>query len=86
MLYLLDSSCGDMVWMPTFLEGRSDINYTGYDLLHENVERAREKFTNKTWTFEEFDLVKGRVSTMFKSLHNLISQNYSEHLKLSQNI
>ena len=55
--------------MPTFLEGRSDIDYTGYDLLHENVERARKKFTNKTWTFEEFDLVKERVYTLFKSLH-----------------
>ena len=29
---ILDSSCGDMNWMPTFLHNRSDVIFTGYDI------------------------------------------------------
>ena len=51
-----------MNWMPTFLHGRSDIDYTGYDLLPVNIETAREKFKNETWKFDTFDLVNDRIS------------------------
>ena len=48
--------------MPLFLEGRADVDYTGYDFLPANVEKARNKFSNQTWTFETVDLVKDRIS------------------------
>ena len=51
-----------MTWMPTFLRGRADIEYTGYDLLPVNIDAAREMFKNETWKFETFDLVKNRIS------------------------
>ena len=39
----LDSSCGDMFWMPEFLEQRSDVKYTGYDLADGNIASNRDK-------------------------------------------
>ena len=54
--------------MPTFLRTRDDIDYTGYDLLHENVDRARMQYSNESWKFEEFDLVKQRISMIFSKI------------------
>ena len=39
----LDSSCGDMFWMPEFLEQRSDVKYTGYDQADGNIASNRDK-------------------------------------------
>ena len=47
--------------MPTFLRGRSDVDYTGFDLLPVNIESAKKKFSNETWKFNTFDLVKDRI-------------------------
>ena len=41
---ILDSSCGDMFWMPEFLLQRNDVIYTGYDLTDSNIEANQEKF------------------------------------------
>ena len=48
----LDSSCGDMFWMPEFLEQRSDVKYTGYDLADGNIASNRDKHANKGWSFK----------------------------------
>ena len=48
----LDSSCGDMFWMPEFLDSRSDVIFTGYDLDEGNIESNRKKFSNKPWKFK----------------------------------
>jgi len=80
---ILDSSCGDMNWMPTFLRGRTDIDYTGYDLLPVNIETAREKFKNETWKFDTFDLVKDRIKIQFDLL---INRHTAIHLGLQDNI
>ena len=68
-----------MNWMPTFLHGRSDIDYTGYDLLPVNIETAREKFKNETWKFETFDLVKDRISkNMFYRIFTIVKNLFQE--------
>lgn len=54
---LLDSSCGDMAWMPTFLENRTDVVFTGYDIVPGNVEGHQKKFSTKPWKFEVHDIV-----------------------------
>ena len=41
---LLDSSCGDMFWMPEFLMKRDDVVYTGYDLTDSNINANNQKF------------------------------------------
>ena len=47
--------------MPTFLRGRTDVDYTGYDLLPVNIEAAKDRFKNETWVFDTWDLVKDRI-------------------------
>ena len=49
---LLDSSCGDMMWMPLFLRNRSDVIFTGYDITASNIEAHKETFRNESWTFK----------------------------------
>jgi len=54
---MLDSSCGDMTWMPTFLAKRKDIDYTGYDIVPGNINGHKQKFSLLPWNFEVHDLV-----------------------------
>lgn len=46
---LLDSSCGDMFWIPEFLAARPDVAYTGYDLTETNILANREKHPEFTF-------------------------------------
>lgn len=59
---LLDSSCGDMNWMPTFLHNRSDILFTGYDIVPGNIDNHRKNFADKPWTFVVRDIVVDPIS------------------------
>jgi len=74
---LLDSSCGDMAWMPTFLENRTDVVFTGYDIVPGNVEGHKKKFEGKPWNFEVHDIVADPIGRydMILSRHTL------QHLK-----
>ena len=56
-----DCPCGDMTWMPVFLRNRSDVEYTGYDLIPQNIENNIRKFENESWTFKQFDMIKNRI-------------------------
>ena len=58
---ILDAPCGDMTWMPEFLRGRTDVEYTGYDLMPVNIEEAKEKFAEEPWQFSTWDLVRDRL-------------------------
>ena len=42
----LDSSCGDMFWMPEFLSQRPDVIFTGYDLTETNIKHNKEKHSD----------------------------------------
>ena len=50
----LDSSCGDMNWMPSFLSNRTDVIFTGYDITPSNIEAHKERFRGKPWTFKVY--------------------------------
>jgi hypothetical protein len=41
-----------MTWMPTFLGNRSDIDFTGYDIVPANIENHKKQFALKDWNFE----------------------------------
>ena len=45
---LLDSSCGDMYWMPEFLNNRSDVDFTGYDITDSNIDNHKKNFREFT--------------------------------------
>ena len=38
--------------MPTFLNNRSDIEFTGYDIVEANIDNHRRTFVNTDWKFE----------------------------------
>merc|ERR1712133_136696 len=76
MITILDSSCGDMAWMPSFLNNRTDVTFTGYDIVPNNVENHRERFKDKPWKFEVRDIVSSTLPA-----HDLIlSRHTLQHL------
>ena len=77
---VLDSSCGDMTWMPSFLSSRSDVEYTGYDIVEENIKNHREKFRDTDWKFEVHDIVIDPISYSYDLV---ISRHTTMHLKIS---
>lgn len=76
-LTLLDSSCGDMAWMPTFLENRTDVIFTGYDIVPGNVEGHKKKFDAKPWKFEVHDIVADPIG----KFDIILSRHTLQHLK-----
>lgn len=76
---ILDAPCGDMTWMPSFLRSRSDVIYTGYDLIPQNIEENRKKFSNESWSFSEYDIVKSSINQQFDLI---INRHVAIHLGL----
>jgi len=55
---LLDVPCGDMQWMPYVLDARSDVVYTGADIVPDLITHHRKKFSRlKNANFIEHDIV-----------------------------
>jgi len=73
---ILDSSCGDMTWMPTFITGRNDVMFTGFDIVPQNIENHRKNFTN--WIFKVHDIVSEPI---LASYDLIISRHTTIHLK-----
>ena len=63
--------------------GRADVSFTGYDLIPQNIETAKEKFQNESWTFKVFDIVERRIE---RSFDLIINRHTAIHLGLSDNI
>ena len=75
---VLDSSCGDMTWMASYLASRTDLDFTGYDITTSNIAQHREKFSNETWKFEQHDIVTEDINESFDLI---ISRHTMQHLK-----
>ena len=41
-----------MNWMKHFLENRTDIEFTGYDIVPANIENHKRYFSGRNWNFE----------------------------------
>jgi len=55
---LLDVPCGDLQWMPYVLNARSDVIYTGADIVPDIIAYHRQKFNKlKNAKFVEHDIV-----------------------------
>ncbi|XP_074660653.1 uncharacterized protein LOC141913102 [Tubulanus polymorphus] len=62
----LDIPCGDMVWIPKFLENRNDINYTGMDIVPELIKSHKTRFANRSnWSFRHGDIVNDPLKEQF---------------------
>ena len=69
--------------------GRDDVSFTGYDLIPQNIETAKEKFQNESWTFKVFDIVERRIERSFDLIinrHTAIHLGLSDNIKVGKNI
>ena len=57
---------------------RSNVNFTGYNIVPDNVENHREKFGDKFWRFEVHDLVSEAVNQQFDIV---LSRHTTMHLR-----
>ena len=46
VITILDIPCGDFVWMSRFLQGRTDVKYTGIDIVPSLIENHKRAFNN----------------------------------------
>ena len=66
--------------MPTFLSNRSDVTFTGFDIVKDNINNHMERFKETDWKFEVHDI----VSEQMKNSYDLIiSRPTTQHLKTS---
>ena len=76
-LHILDIPCGDMGWMSMFLGNRTDIHYTGMDIVPDLIEQHRDAYANRNWRFEVHDIAADPLS----SPYNLIfSRQLTQYL------
>jgi len=77
---VLDSSCGDMTWMPLFLSSRSDLVFTGFDIVKQNIRNHKKRFRDTDWKFEVHDIVTDEIKNSYDLI---ISRHTTQHLVLS---
>ena len=66
---LLDIPCGDMTWMPRFLDTRDDVDYTGMDIVPEIINTHKKKFSKKPWKFVHQDIVASALDKPYDLIH-----------------
>ena len=63
---ILDLPCGDLQWMSHFLNTRSDIDYTGMDIVPELIDKHIRTFADKpNIHFKHFDIVKSKLDSSY---------------------
>jgi len=63
MVSVLDAACGDMQWMPYVLDARSDVLYTGADIVPDIIAHHRKKFQRlRNAKFVEHDVVSQHLN------------------------
>jgi len=58
---LLDVPCGDLQWMSRFLQTRTDVDYTGVDIVSSVIEHHRSKYSDRPWKFLNVDIVSESI-------------------------
>eukprot|EP00092_Neocalanus_flemingeri_P094797 GFUD01120570.1.p1 GENE.GFUD01120570.1~~GFUD01120570.1.p1 ORF type:complete len:155 (+),score=54.70 GFUD01120570.1:28-465(+) len=76
-----------MTWMPTFLGNRTDVDYTGYDIVPASIENHKEKFAPKSWNFEVHDVVADTISKfdLIMSRHTMMHLKSQDVVKVLKN-
>lgn len=63
---ILDLPCGDLQWMSHFLATRSDVHYTGMDIVPALIEKHKKNYSNKpNMHFQHFDIVKSKLDNSY---------------------
>ena len=61
---LLDVPCGDLQWMSRFLQTRTDVDYTGVDIVSDVVKHHRTTFADRRWKFLNLDIVSEPINVV----------------------
>ena len=77
---MLDSSCGDMTWMSSFLSSRSDVVFSGFDIVKQNIQNHQKRFRKTDWKFEVHDIVTDQIENSYDLI---ISRHTTQHLVLN---
>lgn len=75
---LLDVPCGDMQWMSRFLQTRTDVNYTGMDIVSDVIKHHLKKFSSRPWKFLNVDIVSEPVD--FADYDLIMTRMMMQHL------
>ena len=75
---LLDVPCGDLQWMSRFLQTRSDIDYTGIDIVSNVIEHHRSMFADRGWKFLNLDIVSQSINVTDYDL--IMTRQMTQHL------
>ena len=54
---MFDVPFGDLRWMSVFLRNRTDIEYTGMDIVPDIIEHHKKTYSDQPWTFRVHDIV-----------------------------
>jgi len=77
---LLDVPCGDMAWMSRFLKTRSDVDYTGIDIVPDLIRHHQQKFASLGWRFYEWDVVRDGLEFSNTSFDLILCRALVQHL------
>ena len=79
-LKLLDLPCGDMQWMDPFLNTRSDVQYTGMDIVQPIIRHHQKKYENvKRLRFVHTDIVNTPLTEAFDII---LCRDMLQHLQI----
>lgn len=75
---MLDLPCGDLVWMKHYLNNRTDVDYTGMDIVGSLIAEHSKAFSHThPWTFQQHDIVK---DPLLEKYDLIFSRQIAQHL------
>ena len=83
VLRFLDIPCGDLRWMSVFMLNRTDIEYTGMDIVPDIIEHHTKTYSDKPWTFLFHDIVAEPLPTSYDLI---FSRDMTQHLTIGDTL
>jgi hypothetical protein len=76
---VLDMPCGDMVWMRHYLDQRTDVDYTGMDIVGSLIDHHNNVLGGEhpSWKFEQHDIVNDPLQERYDLI---FSRQMTQHL------
>ena len=83
VLRVMDIPCGDLRWMSVFLRNRTDIEYTGMDIVPDIIEHHKKTYSDQPWTFRVHDIV---AEPLTDSYDLIFSRDMTQHLTIADTL
>ena len=83
VLRVLDIPCGDLRWMSVFLRNRTDLEYTGMDIVPDIIKHHKKTYSDHAWTFRVHDIVAEPLTTSYDLI---FSRDMTQHLTIGDTL